>query len=73
MRGKNNDPLYKVGEVIIIEDTETRAKVLDVQSTGMTFLYTVRKEPWTVLGYTITRASTTICFENEIRKEGKWA
>ncbi len=73
MRGKNNDPLYKVGEVIIIEDTETRAKVLDVQSTGMTFLYTVRKEPWTVLGYTITRASTTICFENEIRKEGEWA
>lgn len=75
MREKGNEPLYKIGEVVIIEETESRAKVLEVQSTGETWLYTVRKEPWTILGYTITRASTTICFEKELRKEekGEWA
>ena len=71
MREKISDPLYKTGEIVIIEETETRAKVLESQSTGSTWLYTLRKEPWTVLGYTITRASTTICIENEIRKEEK--
>ena len=68
MNKKSNEPLYKTGEIVVIEETETRAKVLEIQSTGGSWLYTVRKEPWKVLGYTITRASTTICFENEIRK-----
>jgi len=71
MRVPKSEPLYKIDEIVIIEETETRAKVLESQSAGSMWLYTLRKEPWTILGYTITRASTTICFENEIRKEEK--
>ena len=70
MRGKNSEPLYKVGEVVIIEETETRAKVLEVQSVGNSWLYTLRKEPFVILGYTIIRSGTTICMERERSKSG---
>ncbi len=70
MREKQSEPLYKMGEVVIIEDTETRAKVLEVQSTGGSWLYTLAKEPFVILGYTIIRSGTTICMERELSKSG---
>ena len=61
------EPLYEIGQRVILNDDNSFAKVLERQPAGNQWLYTVEKEGWWVLGYEIEKPKTTLVLEREIK------
>ncbi len=62
-------PRFEVGEDVLIVERNLVAKVLESQPIPTGWVYTLKKDPWKVFGYTVQAGtSQIICLEHELEK-----